>query len=300
MSNLKAAIAEAMKPGDDEKDDPFAPDEDTAEEAEVTEGEDGDETPGEAPGSAEADVDTEVDGDESEGEATDDVPTEYFGVDLSSLPAEVRRDIIAGYQERDKFIQSLLQKKEETPETAAPPAVDEPPAAVTDEDLLAALGIDVENDPYAESAAKAALPLARLVLEQQAKLDSLVQRADVNETEQYWRKSLDNLEESYGPLPREVTREALIAYAAQNGIAEPQDAYWRVVGPARKSLLDEVEAKRSAIEVKLKKQGAAASPRPKSTTKTVEKGPESRTVKGAVAEVFNKLAAERGLDLRPS
>lgn len=228
----------------------------------------------------------------------DDVPKTYFGEDLSAFPAEVRRSVIDAYQERDKFIQQLLREKAaaESGETSKPdePTTEEP--ELTDKDLLDALGINPEDDPYAEQTAKVALPLAKLVLQLQDQVTNLSTRTELDSTRQYWTTSLAALETQYGAFPAEMTHEDVMKEAASRGIAEPMDAYWAVVGPARQSVIAEVNKRRAQLDADRKKDTQGTT-RPKGQADTSDKPIEAENTKEAVKAAFAQIVKERGYRL---
>lgn len=272
--------------------------EDTGDEPEVTADEDA--TPGSSEG-AQADVAADATTDESEtqpeasGEGTDDVPTSYFGVDLSDLPAEKRAEIIAHFKEQDTLINKLQREKPEGQGQAD--AVDQPddsstaPEPVTDEALLQAFGLDPE-DPFDERAAKVSLPLARQLLELKARFDAMAETQVLADTERYWMTSLDRLETEYGELP--ISRDAVLEFAAENSLGDPQDAYWRLMGPARQQLVQAAASQRAAQVAAAKE--AASTTRPRTAPKTTSPKLESTNVKDAVAEAAKRVADELGLD----
>lgn len=241
---------------------------------------------------AQPDVQAEPGTTESKATGTDEAPTEYFGVDLSELPAEKRREIITGFRERDDYISKLLREKAEpetdVPTMAAPQQVEE----LTDEALLTALGLDPENDMFDQHTAKVALPLARQLLETKAAVDQLVQTQSISQAERYWNSSLDSLEKQFGELP--IDRMAVLEFAAENSIADPQDAYWRIMGPVRQQLMNAVQTHKQT-ELRDAKKGAA-SVRPRTTGKTAPSALEATSVRNAVYEAARIAAEERGLD----
>lgn len=287
MASIKDAIAEAMAtPTEDET-------EGTAEaEAQV-----------EPEVAQEGNDDTTVAHEEQSAEGTtadDEVPVEYFGVDLSDLPPDARRAVIDGYTERDKFIQQLLRDKsqedstsEATPDEALVAA--EGDGEVSDADILQALGIDPENDPFGEHVAKAALPLAKMVLSLNEQVEAMAQRNQVSETERYWTTSLDALQKQYGALPPDITFDDIIAGAAKAGIAEPMDAYWRIMGPGRQAVFAEVEKRRAELTKSLK-QGAKSVTRPSDTADSSSKLIiDEKDVGKATKVAMEALFKERGI-----
>lgn len=275
--------------------------EDTADEAEVTteETETPDASSEGAPADVEADTDTEDESEtqaEASAEGTDDVPVEYFGVDLSDLPAEARQGIIDGFKERDILINKLLRDKgDEQPEGTPSPEQETQPTdepTFTDADILAQLKLDPENDPFDEHTAKVALPLAKAVMEMRQQLAELQNNSTLQETDRYWRTSLKALEESFGELP--VDAEAVMQFAAANDVGDPQDAYWRIMGPAREQLV-KAAAERRAEATRAAKQ-AATTQRPKTAAKTTPARIEGEEVGDVLGDAAKAAAEELGLD----
>lgn len=247
----------------------------------------------EAPAEEETDVtSSEEPTEETVSEAPEgtDVPTEYFGVDLSKLDAAERAALVGEFQQRDKFIQQLLRNKPE--EAAAAETSSEDDGTISDQELLAALGLDDPDDPYAETTAKVALPLAKLVLNLQEEVTSLKQTSDVERTERFWESSLTGLETKFGALP--VSHDEVFKLAAEAGVGDPTDAYWRIMGPARQEVMVEVQRRREAI-VKPIKDGAKGNVRPKTDAETSETPVVAKDVNEAMRLAIAKLAKERGI-----
>ena len=283
-NDVRAIIEEALLPS-----------EDTAEEAEVTD-EEAVVTP-DAQGEESTEEDTsEASEDESEAqEGTDEnTPTEYFGVNLEGLSAEDRATLIAGFQERDKFIQQLLRNKAEEPEESGPAkdASGDDAEDATDADILQALGLDDPDNPYAEYAAKVALPLSKLVLSLQSEVAEVKQRAEVDATGRYWDDSLTALEAQFGKLP--VSHDDVLRQAAEAGVAEPVDAYWRIMGPARQQVMAEVQKRREAFETAQKK-GAKGALRPAAQAETTEAIIDAKDGADAMRQAVTALFKERGI-----
>lgn len=224
-------------------------------------------------------------------EGTDEPPTEYFGQDLSGLPAEERAALIAQFQERDRHIQKLLREKAEAAKEGekptgsgdAEPSEDE----VTDSAILEALALDPSDD---SPGAKALVAMARMNLELQAEVKAMASKDEVRETERVWETALTALEKEYGSLP--VDRIEVYKTAVDNGIADPESAYWRIMGPARQEVMAEVKKRREAATAALAERKAPL--KPKASPKTEPEGPESKEVKAATREVMQKLFSERG------
>jgi len=230
---------------------------------------------------------------------TDEPPTEYFGVQLGDLPPEVRSSIIEGYQERDKFIQQLLRDKA-TPsgdagpaDPAAPAGAGDAPEDISDKEILETLGLDPE---FETPETKAILALARMNVDLHNQVSTLGTKSQLNEAERYWETSLTGLEAEYGKLPPGITHDDVLREAAKANIAEPMDAYWRIMGPGRAAVLAEVTKRRADMAESLKK-GTQGQKRPSNEADTSEKIVDAKDSKSAVKMAFAQLVKEQGLQL---
>lgn len=273
--------------------DPEAPaDEGTAPDAEATEAP-APESPSSEVG-AQSDGETRVESETSEApEGTDEAPDEYMGVPLSGLSAEERRAVIDGYKERDTLINRLMRERAEA--DAAPAAPAEAPAESPDEEfsdqaIAEALGLDLE-DPYDLKLAQVAVPLARKNLELEARVEKQSSLTAAQQEEVRWTKALDALEaQPNGALP--VPREVLFQYALDNGIYDPNIAYWAIVGPTRTEVMADVERLRTR-EDRERRLGATTT-RPRTGADVVDPPLKSKETKDAVAEAAQRAAKKLG------
>lgn len=286
MTRLRADIAEALSEVEALKGTDADPSE--AEEATTP-------TPGASTGGEpEADTDDGTDPSEVTPEDTEEVPTEYFGLDLSGLEPEQRAAVISELKKRDDHIGKLLRERapEAEPTSEEPDA--EPEEELKDEEILEALGLDPESNPLDETAAKIAVPLVKRQIMQEKLLSQLIEAQELAEIDRMWRSSLSGLEREFGALPKEVDHDAVMAFAAEQGITNPVDAYWRIVGPGRAALTDAMKAAEAAKRLAAKK--AATTVRP-STAAAEEDAPlKGATVREATREVAARLLSELGLD----
>lgn len=185
----------------------------------------------------------------------DEPPTEYMGIDLSGIDSDRRAEIIADLKENDKFIQRLIQEKKdleakvasgEKPDEPQTQEVDEPP---TDEEILTAMGLDPE-DPLAELQ----LPMARKLYESQVQLQEMQQVMQAQAFYDHFNTVLDQLEASEGKLPAEITRDDILDFMAENDIADPQDAYYRVAAPIKARLATSLSQEREEAKRQAKKR----------------------------------------------
>lgn len=231
-------------------------------------------------------------------EGTEEVPDRYFEVDLSSLPAEERTQVIAALKERDDAIGRLLRGKAEegAPAEGETQGEAEPSEPLTDEAILQALGLDPESNPFQEETAKVAVPLVRGMQQLQEQVASLIEANELQALEYEWTSTLDRLSSENGELP--VTREAVIDFAASNGITSPEDAYWRIFGPARRQVEQAVAAAQGRITAAEKKpvdKGAASSQRPVSGAAEAEVTLKGKTAREATAEAAKRVLNELGI-----
>lgn len=249
-----------------------------------------------ASGAASEDASSNEDDDD-----TEDVPTEYFGRDLSMFEPDVRKAIIEMVEPRDKHIQSLMRGRAaeaaKAAEAGAPadekPAVDE---AELDREILESLNLrDADlDDPNVQ----ALLGVSRFALELKDRVEAVEGRTVAAETDAYWRKGLKSLEEEFGALPAEVSVEDIMQASATAGISEPTDAYWRIMGPLLNTLDTEARRARDKAVKDLKRKGTTA--RTKSTAKTTGLGLKAKDTAGGVREAFERLTAEGRIDLSGS
>lgn len=229
-------------------------------------------------------------------EGTDDTPTEYFGFDLSGVEPEQRAAFIAELQKRDDYIGKLLRDKEPAPAGDGTPPVEQPePEFPSDEELLRSLGLDPEN-PFDVEQGKLALPLAKQQIQQQQALSALVEQQELANLDRYWRDSLSGLEREFGTLPKTLDHERVMEFAAENGIGNPLDAYWRIVGPGRDALSKSLETERARVAKVTEAKRAATGTRPAAVEAPGETLPEAVSTRGATREVARKLLEGLGLD----
>lgn len=188
-------------------------------------------------------------------------------------------------EKRDDFIGKLLREKAEDPGETPDPTPAAEPEVLTDEQLLAQLGLDPENNPFDEATAKVALPLAKGLQQMQSMVSQLVEVQELQALETTWNTALDSLERDYGELP--IDRLSVLEFAAARNIQDPAAAYWTIAGPAKKQVVDAVRAqqKRPTPPSTTRPQGRAAqAPAPL----------EAKTVKEAVAEAARRAMTEAG------
>lgn len=222
---------------------------------------------------------------------TDDIPTEYFGFDLSDLEPNQRVEIINELKKRDDHIGKLLRGKV-AEEQATPAPEPAPLAQASDEAILQALGLDPDN-PFDEQAAKVAVPLVRKQLEQEAMLSQLIEMQELNEIDRTWRSTLGSLEKEFGGLPPGLDHEAIMEFAAENGVNSPVAAYWQVMGPGRAALAEATKGERAKALTDAKR--ASASTRPAPALADDDAPLESKTTKGATREAAQRIMRELGL-----
>lgn len=178
--------------------------------------------------------------------------TIYFDHDLTDVPEEVREKLISDLKNKDKYTNrvsqenSTLSKKVEELEALirsqfedegeSAPEIEMP----SDDDIVTQLGLDPE-DPFFEIKRDAALPTARLVIQQQLETQAAKQAEETasQELQEYantYMSTLDTLEGEHGELP--IEREEFLEWAAQNDLHDPTEAYNTFVTMA-KGIIDE-------------------------------------------------------------
>lgn len=219
--------------------------------------------------------------------------SEYFGLDLSGIPVEQSSSIVEELKKRDDFIGKLLRKESDSEATPANDE-DETPPELTDEDILRALGLDPVNNPFDEQVAKVTVPLVRKQVAQDAALAQLIENQELLEIDRTWRAALSGMEKEFGALPKEIDADSVMEFAAKENIANPMDAYWRIVGPGRALLSAAMKGVTEKEATAAKKQ--AATTRPNSSSADNEAALESKTVKGATREAAERVLKQLGVE----
>lgn len=220
-----------------------------------------------------------------------DIPATYFGVDLTGIPEEQARAIYESLQQQDTYIHKLQARLATEPEAPAPPAPSDE-EAITDEALLAALNFDPEDWETQQLAPKI-LPLARTVLELEAKVEQLATLETTRSVENQWNGQLNELEESYGKLP--FDRVQVLRYAIEENIASPFEAYFRLSAPAKK----EVEGAVAAARQQAAKAAVQGGVKPRSSSSTSSAiDPKNTSLRDAVKIAMAETEKETGLKFR--
>jgi hypothetical protein len=190
----------------------------------------------------------------------EDLPDVYWGTSLKGLSAEQKRGVIKALEQRDSKIQQLQTKLAAGPPEPKAGDQDEPDVEITDDDILRAVGIDPEGDPFeVEQARKHTLPLAKQIIQLEETVGKIADTESLRETATAWNSELDRLEHEYGKLPGD--RVQVLQYAANEGIANPEVLYLRLTAPTRQAVEAEI-AKVRQTEAKKAAQGGV---RPRST-----------------------------------
>ena len=218
-------------------------------------------------------------------EATEDVPTEYYGLDLSDLPPEARLTVINRLKDQDKLIQQEKRKNAELAREEQQSAEDQP--ELTSDDIMEALGYS-RDDPMYDVKAEVAGPLAQRLIAMETAFSQFVQQEQLERLASHWDGTLDYMEGEYGKLP--MTREEVFEYAADNGIMDPQDAYNRIAVPGRKRMSAEVE--KAKAEALRNVKAGLATPRPS----TGDAGSSEPTGNLSPREAAIMAAKQTGID----
>lgn len=219
--------------------------------------------------------------------------SEYFGLDLSGIPVEQSSSIVEELKKRDDFIGKLLRKESDSEANTETPDEEKPPE-LTDEDILKALGLDPENNPFDEQVARVTVPLVRKQVAQDAALAALIENQELMEIDKTWRSALSAMEKEFGSLPKEIDADSVMEFAAKENIANPMDAYWRIVGPGRALLSAAMKGVTEKELTDAKKQSATT--RPNSSSAENEAPLESKTVKGATREAAERVLKQLGVE----
>ena len=226
-----------------------------------------------------------VDGDHGEASEGTEVPTEYFGLDLSDLSPESRQSVITRLKEQDKLIQQEKRTNAELAKAEEPAAQDTPEPTV--DDIMEALGYD-KGDPMYDVKAEVAGPLAQRLVQMEAAFSQFVQAQQLEKLADHWDGTLDYMESEYGKLP--MDREEVYEYAADNGISDPRDAYNRIAVPGRKRM--SAEAEKARAEALRNAKRGIGTPRPT----TGDAGPSEPEGRLSPRESMILAAKQTGID----
>lgn len=174
-----------------------------------------------------------------------DVPTEFWGVDLSDIPAERRAAILALAEQQESTIHKLQQRLSEQKQPEPAPPVEEP--VLTDDDILVAIGVDPEDYSVSESARAALIRMAKATMALEDKVESLATKDTTREVETFWNSELDRLEAENGKLP--FDRIQVLQYAVEEGLTDPVGVYFRLSAPVKREVEHAAaEARREALK----------------------------------------------------
>lgn len=228
-------------------------------------------------------------------------------LDLSVLPDdESREKFISEFEGSQKTIGQLQREKAEAKreaeeaKLAAEPPADETVvdvSSLTDEQIASAIGINLESsmDPERD---QREIALTRTLLEQQERMERMERGYQDSTESQAWDKQLTALEDKFGKLSEDTSREDVRAYAREQGIASAEAAYWAAVGPIRAKAAQALETQLSTLNTSGKK--GATTPRPKGSAETDEAKLASTNVRDAVKEAFEKARQGLGIAYVPS
>jgi len=228
--------------------------------------------------------------------ADDDLPDEYWGTPLEGLSPGQKRSVIKALEQRDSLIQQLQHKlsEEPTPATQEPVEAEEP---LSDEQILIALGFDLENtDPVElEFAKKHTLPLAKQLIAMEEQVEKVVEVESIREAATFWNTELDQLEQKYGKLPGD--RVDVLRFAAQEGIGSPEILYFRL---DKASATDKAVVQAEIDKIRRDEAKKSASGlRPRSTdagTRVLDT--KNKSLRDVVKEAAAEAQAESGFKWR--
>jgi hypothetical protein len=216
----------------------------------------------------------------------EEVADEFWGVDLSDIPVEARKAILAKLEQQEGTIHKLQQR---VAEVKAPVAeTPDPVEAPSDEDILRGLGLDPENI-YDPAQAAALLNMAKATMALEERVAEMTQADTTREVETAWNSELDQLESTYGKLP--FTRIQVLQYAVEEGSPSPADAYFKLTAPVRKEVANAAaEARRATM-----KKEAQGGVRPTSGTGDVPSVTKGMSMRDAVAAAARAAEKETKL-----
>ena len=214
----------------------------------------------------------------------EELPDSYWGTDLTGIPAEKVRDILAHFEKQDSTIRKL-QDRLATPLEREAPAPEETPD-VTDEELLQVLGLDPELQGPERNAL---VTMARNQLALEERVEQLTTVETGRAVENSWAKQLDDLEASYGAIPG--TREQQLRFAAEEGIVSPADLYFKLSAPVKK----EVEGLASAARREAEKRVQSGGLRPRSSAAAPAPVKAGMSMRDAVKAAAKSAEKETGL-----
>lgn len=214
----------------------------------------------------------------------DDVPTSYWGVDLSDIPADKRKAIIDSAEQQESYIKQLQAKLAEEP---APAPAPEPEPEVTDEDILRAYGLDPE-DWETQKLAPVIIAQARAQMQLEAEVEQMRVIETGRQAETAWNRELDSLEETYGKLP--FSREDVLRHAVAEGIQTPYELYFKVSAPVRQEVQTAANAARRVAEKR-----EAAGLKPRSQGGIEPNMPKDASLRDIVKEAAMRAEKETGL-----
>lgn len=224
----------------------------------------------------------------------EDVPTEYFGVDLSDVPPEQREQIIARFQESDQYINRILREKamlEQQRQHQPAPQEPQPKQELSDEELIRELGLR-EDDPYFEVKRDVMVPFGRLFLQQQEALTQVVEEMQAQRALDHWNRELDRLETDHGKIPQ-VSRDDIINFAAEQGIGDPEAAFLKLWAPAQRLVQQEVTKVQQQVAPQLRQRKQEATGlRPRTGPTTEPKEVKATNMRDAILEAA-KIAEQK-------
>lgn len=226
---------------------------------------------------------------EEESEETpEEVPTEYFGTDLSHIEdAAVRKEVISALEEQNRAVNRRLQEiaeERKAVEAERKPVVQETPEVKEPEvdDILREMGLDTSH-PYFEELRPFLEPLALQTWEARQQVETSTAAQRELEWARGFQSDLTTLEETHGKLPYE--RADVLALADEHQLYEPKALYWSIMGPIKEKAYQETVSRASKAEEQtrtLKK--TVAGPRPRASAKGTTEPPKARTLADILAQ----------------
>lgn len=219
-------------------------------------------------------------------------PTEFWGVDLSDIPAEARAAILSKLEQQEGTIHKLQARlaEERTPE----PVVAQEEEELSDEDILAGLGIDPEDYSVTAAQKDAMLRMARATMALEERVEQMYNTEQVRQVQTAWNNELDALEAKHGKLPG--NRVQVLQYAVEEGITDPAGLYFRLTAEPRQEIDKAVaEARRQALQTEAR--GGVA---PRSTNAGTTIDLKGLSMKDAITAAAKAAEKESGLKWKDS
>lgn len=158
-------------------------------------------------------------------------------------------------EERKKLEEVIRAKELERRTTAPEPNDADDPRNMSDEDALAAFGMDPDLLEY-ESVGKPIAQMARELLATRQQFEHVSRESAADRAEREWHSKLDSIEATEGKMTYEdgtpIPRADLEQFAIEKRILDPEALYWTVMGPVFAKKNAKVTKKADATDKKVR------------------------------------------------